>query len=124
MVKAYLVLTPEPRKQKRRARYGPIVIRDGQAWLNVVDGRASRQRPVELVRRGRFPKPWPCSVCGAIFEAQSGNAAYCSKDCHEQKACRAPHRRRDGGGASEPEATAGCAEAMSMMCRRFLEVFC
>jgi hypothetical protein len=97
-------------KQKRRKPYGPIVIRDGRAWLNVVDGRASSRQPPPAPR-GRFPKPMPCVVCGAIFEAQSGGAAYCSTECHrhklaerriEEELAEARARRRFARGRSAP----------------------
>ncbi len=77
----WLVLGTRRRKQ-RPAPVGPIVIVDGHARLNIVDGRASRQRPrPPAPLRGRFPKPKACEVCGAVFTAPSGGSAYCSKSC-------------------------------------------
>lgn len=78
----YLVLNSP--KRKRRIPYGPIVIVGSRVQINVVDGRASTQQPAPTPK-GRFPKTMACEVCGATFEAASGNSAYCSKECQRER---------------------------------------
>lgn len=78
----YLVLdTP---KRKRRVPFGPIVIVDGRACLNLVNGQASCRQPPPPPR-GTFPKTVACDVCGTPFMGMSGNSAYCSKDCQRER---------------------------------------
>ena len=75
-----MFLVFERPKQKRRAPYGPLIIVGSRVFINVVDGRASRQQP-PASSKGPFPRQQPCSVCGDSFEARSGSSAYCSKEC-------------------------------------------
>ena len=81
----YLVLNPPRRRKRKSRRVGPIFIEGTAVRLNIVDGRASTRRASYYEPKGRYPKTIACVVCGTPFEGKSGNAAYCSKTCNEER---------------------------------------